>query len=53
MSNIEELLYSAYEHGKRHALLKKVTEIRESEAGRRMQREEIYEKAYQEVMKIR
>lgn len=53
MSNIENLLYSAYEHGKRDALLKKVTEIRESEAGEKMQRDEIYEKAYKEVMKTR
>ena len=50
MSFIEEMLYSAHEHGKRDALLKRVTEIRESHAGYKMKREEIYEKAYKEVM---
>ena len=28
MSNIENLLYSAYQHGKRDAMYKKVSEIR-------------------------
>ena len=53
MSLIEELLYSAHEHGKRDALLKRVTEIRESHEGSTMKREEIYEMAYKEVLKTR
>tara|TARA_R110002072_G_scaffold203895_2_gene361964 strand:- start:1132 stop:1287 length:156 start_codon:yes stop_codon:yes gene_type:complete len=49
MSNIENLLYSAYEHGKRDAMYKKVTEIRR--LNNTIPLEEVYEEAYQQVMK--
>ena len=49
MSNIENLLYSAYEHGKRDQLYKKVTEIRRE--NKYMPLEEVYDKAYSIVMK--
>ena len=49
MSNIENLLYSAYEHGKRDQLYKKVTEIRGE--NKYMPLEEVYDKAYSIVMK--
>tara|TARA_B110000285_G_scaffold62284_1_gene71741 strand:- start:1876 stop:2028 length:153 start_codon:yes stop_codon:yes gene_type:complete len=49
MSTLEELVYSAYEQGKREELLKEVGRIRAIHP--RMPLEEIYEKAYQAVMK--
>jgi|TARA_B110000027_G_C16014416_1_gene253425 hypothetical protein len=49
MSNIENLLYSAYEHGKRDEMYKKVTEIRR--LNNTMPLEKVYEEAYQQVMK--
>jgi|TARA_B110000914_G_C15182212_1_gene317868 hypothetical protein len=49
MSNIENLLYSAYEHGKRDAMYKKVGEIRSE--NKHMPLEEVYERAYSIVMK--
>ena len=49
MSNIENLLYSAYEHGKRDEMYKKVGEIRSE--NKYMPLEEVYEKAYSIVMK--
>tara|TARA_R110000803_G_scaffold209613_1_gene279613 strand:+ start:221 stop:376 length:156 start_codon:yes stop_codon:yes gene_type:complete len=49
MSSIENLLYSAYEHGKRDEMYKKVTEIRR--LNNTMPLEEVYEEAYQQVMK--
>ena len=49
MSNIENLLYSAYEYGKRDAMYKKVGEIRSE--NKHMPLEEVYERAYSIVMK--
>lgn len=49
MSRIEELVYSAYEHGKRTDLLNTVTEIKTQNPS--MKLEEIYDIAYQQVMK--
>ena len=49
MSRIEELVYSAHEHGRRTQLLEKVSEIRKQYP--RMILEDIYDKAYSEIMK--
>jgi hypothetical protein len=49
MSKIEELVYSAHEHGQRSQLFKKVSEIKDKYP--RMQLEDVYDKAYSEVMK--
>tara|TARA_R110002153_G_scaffold21192_2_gene71036 strand:- start:1085 stop:1237 length:153 start_codon:yes stop_codon:yes gene_type:complete len=49
MSKIEELVYSAYEYGKRTQLFDEVSKIKlESPT---MHLEDIYEQAYQQVMK--
>jgi hypothetical protein len=49
MSRIEELIYSAHEHGQRSQLFEKVSEIRNEHP--RMPLEDIYDKAYSEIMK--
>lgn len=51
MSTIETIVYSAYELGQREALLKEVSKIRKTEAGKYMNLNAIYEQAYQQVMK--
>jgi len=51
MSRIEELVYSAYEQGRHTQLLEKVSEIRKQNP--RMVLEDIYDKAYSEVIKIK
>lgn len=48
MSKIEELVYSAMEHGKRDMLLKRVNELRVHSPNRPLN--EVYEEAYMEVM---
>jgi len=48
MSRIEELLYSAEDHGRRHAVLARVTELVTKYPT--IKREDAYEKAYSEVM---
>ena len=48
MSRLEEMLYSAEEHGKRSDLLQRVGEIRVNNP--RMKLEDIYDQAYNEVM---
>ena len=48
MSNIEDILWSAEEHGKRTDLLQRVGEIRVSNP--RMTLNDVYDKAYQDVM---
>jgi len=48
MSKIEDLVYSAEEHGKRDALFHRVTKIRADNP--RMALEEVYERAYIDVM---
>lgn len=51
MSNIENLLYSAYQQGMRDEMYKKVNEIRRLNTT--MSLEEIYDEAYSQVMKTR
>jgi hypothetical protein len=48
MSKIEDLVYSAEEHGKREALFQRVSEIRTNNP--RMALDEVYERAYIDVM---
>lgn len=48
MSRIEDLVYSAYEHGQRTRLFELVSKIKKSEPN--MHLEDIYEKAYSEIM---
>ena len=49
MSKIEELVYSAHEHGKRTELFNEVSKIKELAPN--MLLSDIYEQAYQQVMK--
>jgi len=48
MSRLEEIIYSAEEHGKRTDLLQRVGEIRVTNP--RMTLEDIYDQAYCDVM---
>ena len=48
MSKIEDLVYSAYEHGQRTQLFERVAAIKIKNPN--MLLEDIYEKAYSEVM---
>lgn len=48
MSRIEELLYSAEDHGRRQAVLTRVTELVTKDPT--IKREDAYERAYSEVM---
>lgn len=50
MSRIEELVYSAYDHGKREALFNEVTILKRTNPNMRL--EELYDLAYQNVMKV-
>ena len=49
MSRIENLLYSALEHGKRDILLKEVSKLRNKYPNKGL--EEVYDEAYQIAMK--
>lgn len=49
MSQLEDLVYSAHEHGKRKELLEKVGEVRKENPT--LPLEKIYELAYQDIMK--
>jgi len=51
MSKIEELVYSAHEHGQRTQLLEKVAEIVKQNS--RIQLEDAYDEAYSCVMKTK
>jgi len=51
MSKIEELVYSAHEHGQRTQLFEQVSKIRAKSP--HMPLDEIYERAYIEVMKTK
>lgn len=51
MSKIEELVYSAHEHGQRSNLFKEVSKLRIT--NQHMKLEDIYEEAYSIVMKTR
>jgi hypothetical protein len=48
VSRIEELIYSALEHGKRTDLFDVVAEIKSQHPS--MKLEDVYDKAYQQVM---
>lgn len=50
MSKIEELVYSAYEHGKREVLFNEIHDLRKLYPN--MKLEELYDLAYQNVMKV-
>jgi len=50
MSQLEELLISAEQHGKRHDVLDRVKEIKESLKGKSRQLSDIYQQAYDEVV---
>lgn len=49
MSKIEELIYSAHEHGKREVLLKEVSRIKDQYPFRSLK--DIYDEAYEQVMR--
>ena len=49
MSKIEELVYSAHEHGQRTQLLEQVSIIRKKYPYKQL--EDVYEEAYSKVMK--
>ncbi len=49
MSRIEELIYSAHEHGKRTDLFNAVTKLRNQHPT--MHLDEVYDEAYQQVMR--
>ena len=49
MSSIEELVYSAYQQGKRDKLYKEVKNIRNNNPN--MPLDEVYDKAYEIVLK--
>jgi len=51
MSTIENLLHTAHEHGQREAVIKKVVEIQNTDAGSKMSQTDIYEEAYSIVLK--
>tara|TARA_R110001592_G_scaffold218930_1_gene472989 strand:+ start:896 stop:1051 length:156 start_codon:yes stop_codon:yes gene_type:complete len=51
MSRIEELIYKAHEQGQRNQLLDKVSKIRKKNP--RMVLEDVYDKAYSEIMKTK
>jgi|TARA_R100000081_G_C4702925_1_gene108605 hypothetical protein len=48
MNQLEELLYSAEEHGKRHKMFNEIEKIRFSEP--KLSLEQMYNKAYKKVM---
>jgi len=50
MSHLEELVYSAYELGKRDQLFIEVGKLRLEEGGDRRKLEDIYEEAYRRVL---
>lgn len=51
MSNLENLLYSAEEHGQRVQMFKEIKRLRESPGGDKRKLDEIYQEAYEIVMK--
>lgn len=51
MSNLENLLYSAYEHGKRDQMFIEINRIKNSSEGSNKKLEDIYQQAYEIVMK--
>lgn len=51
MATIEDLIYSAFEHGRRDQLFKEVSNIKANMNGRSRKLEDIYQEAYENVMK--
>jgi len=51
MSYLEELIYSAYEHGKRDQLFIEVGKLRMEKGGDRKKLNDIYQEAYEIVMR--
>lgn len=51
MSQLENLVYSAYEHGKRDQLFIQVGKLRQESGGHKRKLEDIYQEAYDIVMK--
>jgi hypothetical protein len=51
MSNLEDLLYSADEHGQRVEMFKEIRRLRELPGGDRRRLDAIYQEAYETVMK--
>lgn len=49
MSRIEDLVYSAHEHGKREALFSEISKIKKENPNIKL--EELYDLAYQNIMK--
>ena len=49
MSSIEDLVYSAHEHGRRESLFKEVAKVRAESPN--MELRDVYSKAYTTVMK--
>ena len=49
MSRLEELLYSAEEHGKRQQMFEEIRKVRTEDP--KLNLEQQYEKAYQNIMK--
>lgn len=52
MSQLEDLVFSAIEHGKRDQLFIEVGKLRQLPGGERRKLQDIYEEAYQTVMKV-
>lgn len=51
MSKIEDILYAAYGHGQRDALLKKANEIRKAEQKKYIDQGDLYELAFKALIK--
>lgn len=51
MSQLENLVYSAYEHGKRDQLFIEVGKLRQQSGGDKRALDDIYQEAYEIVMK--
>ena len=51
MSNLENLLYSAEEHGQRVEMFKEIKRLRELPGGDKRRLDAIYQEAYEIVMK--
>jgi hypothetical protein len=49
MSNIEDLLYSAEQYGKRHAMFNEIDKLKLTHP--KLDREQLYVKAYNNIMK--
>lgn len=52
MSTLEEIIFSAEEHGKRDQLFIEVGRIKQRESGKHLHLTDIYQEAYETVMKM-